>query len=353
MLIKKICVFAMLATVVTSTFAQTANEDEKKAYCQHARDEAEAERTLDTGVEAIGRLGQSDSNPTVKQAVIGVTKSVSKHLQGNSAVRAAVMECELYGRTLDLQHIVKYKMARIDRVVAEARVRDLENLLAILDEEIASAEKRTKSGNATITDVFSLRQQRLQSYGQLIAAKSDVTGLEIPEVPNIDVDEAMKDVDDITLRLQTELNHKQELQTWDVTLIGGVQKPISGQPVGSSSGYRPFASVNFTYNLNSSAYKSQLAASTSSLMELRKQQNDELAHQVSAFKKAALETVDAQKQLLPDLTSQIRSFATQMNALGRGESVAAARMRTQLRIGLAMAAMEEHLVNLKITLLSK
>ena len=51
--------------------AQDGTEREKQAYCQHVQDVAAAERTIDTGLSGFGRVGPSDSNPTLKQAVVG------------------------------------------------------------------------------------------------------------------------------------------------------------------------------------------------------------------------------------------------------------------------------------------
>ncbi|MEV8472321.1 hypothetical protein [Ralstonia sp. UNC404CL21Col] len=97
---------------------QTVAEREKQAYCQYVMDGAAAEKTLATGVQGLGRFGQSDSNPTEKQAVVGVSKSLSKHLQGNAAMRAAELDCRLYAQTVDLGRAVKYRMAAVDRDVA-------------------------------------------------------------------------------------------------------------------------------------------------------------------------------------------------------------------------------------------
>ena len=91
--LKRTLVFLLLCAWGTAG-AQTSADAEKQAYCQYVQDQADAERTLDTGIEGFGRFGQSDSNPELKQVVVGLSKSLSRHLQGISASRAAQLECE-------------------------------------------------------------------------------------------------------------------------------------------------------------------------------------------------------------------------------------------------------------------
>ncbi|TCG09277.1 hypothetical protein BZM27_06460 [Paraburkholderia steynii] len=101
----------------------------------------------------------------------GLSKSLSRHLQGISASRAAQLECELYSRTLSVDRFVKYGMPSIDRRIAVQQAADLKDVLDILDEEIAAADKRLRTGNGTLSDLLTLRLQRDQMSTQYVAAK--------------------------------------------------------------------------------------------------------------------------------------------------------------------------------------
>ena len=329
-----------------------SNEAEKQAYCRNVEDTAQAEKLLNSGITGSARLGQSDVNPKTKQAVIGVTKSLSRHLQGNSALRAAVLECRLYGRSLDVQRIVQYKMALIDKQVAERQVLELQRLLGVFDQELDAAQKRKVAGNATLADVMALTQQRLQLYNQYSAVRSSAM-LPIPQVPDINPEDALREVDDLTRALQEELNYKQSLQAWDLQLIVGMQKPILGSADGSAARTAgPFASLNFTYNLNAMAYARKLAESVESLMELRQRQNEGLAVQVRALEKNIADSLTVQKDLLAEIRAQIERLKADFTRLSGLRSVEAMRMMMQIRLNLATARMQERLARFKIRLLS-
>ncbi|WP_238268904.1 hypothetical protein [Paraburkholderia terrae] len=343
----------LLGMLNTAANAQTSADAEKQAYCQYVQDQADAERTLDTGVEGFGRLGQSDSNPSLKQVVVGLSKSLSRHLQGISATRAAQLECELYSRTLNVDRFVKYGMPSIDRQVAIQQVADLKDVLDILNEEIMSADKRLQSGNGTLSDLLTLRQQRDQVAAQYVAAKTEVASQPIPEVPHIDLKQAIAQIDDTTLDLQSELNHKQKLQAWDVSLVGGMQKPISGAPVNTSTGYQPFVSVTFTYNFNAASYGRKLDNATRSLMTMRHQLNDELAQKVDGLQRSMAERLAVQQENLPQLLDEQNRLSDEYERLHTLASPEALRMKSQIRVSLAMAAMKVHLARLQITLLSQ
>jgi hypothetical protein len=350
--LNRVLIFVLLSALNAEANAQTSADAEKQAYCQYVEDQADAERTLDTGIEGFGRLGQSDSNPSLKQVVVGVQKSLSRHLQGLSVTRAAQLECELYSRTLSVDRFVKYGMPSIDRQIAVQRATDLNNVLDILNEEIASAEKRLRTGNGTLSDLLTLRQQRDQVSAQYVAAKTEVASGQIPDVPRVDLKQALAQIDETTLNLQDELNHKQELQTWDVALVGGMQKPISGTAVNTSTGYRPFVSVTFTYNFNAVSYGHKLDNATRSLMTMRRQLNDELTQKVDELQRSMAGRLSVQKESLPELLDERNHLSDEYEKLRALDSLEALRMKSQVRVSLAMAAMKVHLARLQITLLS-
>jgi len=351
--IRRVFVFALIGTLNAAAVAQTSSEGEKQAYCQYVKDQADAERTLDSGVEGFGRLGQSDSNPSLKQVVVGLSKSLSKDLQGRSATRAAELECELYSRTLSVDRVVKYRMPSIEKQIAAQQAADLKDVLDILNEEITSTEKRLRTGNGTLSDMLTLRQQRDQVSTQYVAARTDVASQQIPDVPQINLKEAMTQIDESTLALQDELNHKQKLRAWDVSLIGGVQKPISGAPFNTSTGYQPFVSVTFTYNFNAMSYGRKLDNATNSLMTMRRQLNDELAQKVDGLQKNMADLLSVQNEVLPQLIDEQVRLSEEYERLRKLDSPEALRMKSQVRVSLAMAAMKVHLARLQITLLSQ
>ncbi|AUT75715.1 hypothetical protein C2L64_46130 [Paraburkholderia hospita] len=350
--LKRTLVFLLLCAWGTAG-AQTSADAEKQAYCQYVQDQADAERALDTGIEGFGRLGQSDSNPELKQVVVGLSKSLSRHLQGISASRAAQLECELYGRALSVERFVKYGMPSIDRKIAVRQAADLKDVLDILDEEIAAADKRLRTGNGTLSDLLTLRQQRDQMSTQYVAAKIESTSAQVPDVPQVDLKQALAQIDETTLDLQDELNHKQKLQAWDVALVGGMQKPISGTAMNTSTGYRPFVSVTFTYNFNAVSYGHKLDNATRSLMTMRRQLNDELAQKVDGLQKSMAERLNVQKESLPQLLDEQSRLSGEYERLRTLDSPEALRMKSQIRVSLAMAAMKVHLARLQITLLSQ
>jgi|GEM_PF-1171770 hypothetical protein len=338
-----------LIAVCAASFAhgQTVAEREKQAYCQYVMDGAAAEKTLATGVQGLGRFGQSDSNPTEKQAVVGVSKSLSKHLQGNAAMRAAELDCRLYAQTVDLGRAVKYRMAAVERDVATQRVQDLQRILQTTDEEIVQANARKRSGNATLADVVSLTQRRQQIYSQYMSARDDANKPGIPEVPSVDMDAAIQSIETLTLDLQDELNRKQKLQAWDVSVVVGMQKPISGQPSGSSTNARPFASLAFNYNLNAIDYGRKLEAATASMMALRREQNDELFHQVDVMRKAIEETRNLLRTSQPTLDAEVNRLNEELASVRDIDSAEAWRVRAHLRLNLMTAEMDQRLARLR------
>lgn len=339
--------FLMGLCVASLAHGQTVAEREKQAYCQYVTDGAAAERTLATGVQGIGRFGQSDANPTEKQAVVGVSKSLSKHLQGNAALRAAELDCRLYAQTVDLTRNVKYRMAAVDREVATQRVLDLQRILQTTDEEIVQANARKRSGNATLADVVSLTQRRQQIYSQYMSARDDANKPGIPEVPSVDLGAAIQSIEALTLDLQDELNRKQKLQAWDLSVVVGMQKPISGQPSGSSSNARPFASLAFTYNLNAIDYGRKLEAATASMMTLRREQNDELFHQAEVLRKTIDETQNLLHASQPTLDAEVDRLKEELASVRDIDSAEAWRVRAHVRLNLMTAEMDQRLTRLR------
>jgi hypothetical protein len=355
-------------SLASSVTTSTSSETEKQAYCQYVQDTAEAEDRLDTGINTSGRAGKSDTNSGNNEISIAVSKSLSKHLQGNSALRIAKLQCQLYSQNLDLQNVVKYKMPLIDQMVAKQQVIELENILHLLDDQTAAAEKRKGTGNATIADVMTFMQQRSQIYDQYSAAKISAVIPHLPDIPKIDVEKSMHEVNVLTRTLQEELNHKQALQAWDIAFIAGMQRAFAGE-VGTFSTEAPpltgqsipynintrtstFAFLSFSYNINMEPYKHKLAASVTSLMKLQQQQNDGLTRQVQFLQKSISDSLDIQKNSLGQIDQQIDYFNTDLKRLQGLQSIEAFQMRSQISINLAIATMEDHLTRLRIKLLS-
>ncbi|MDR2991663.1 MAG: hypothetical protein LBU72_07040 [Burkholderiaceae bacterium] len=346
----------------------TPSEAEKQAYCRNVQDLAEAEKRLDTGIDLYGRVGKSDSNPGLQQIVIGVQKSLSKHLQGNAALRVAKLTCDLYGSSLDLELITKYKMAAINQQVARQQTVELENILHLIDDEIAITRKRKNAGDATMADITGLRQQRQQIYGQYITAKGGAIIPSIPNLPKVDAEKTMHQVDDLTRALQVEINRKQALQAWDIALIAGWEKPTKNQTGNFSADIPPyglqshsytingqsqnFVALTFSYNINMEPYKHKLADSVESLMAYRHQQNDGLDTQVKDMQKNISDTLKLQRDSLIQIDQQIDQLNVDLNHLQGLESIEALKLGSQIRINLAIASMQDHLARLTIKLLS-
>lgn len=342
-----------LSLIAGESLAQEDTGAEKAAYCQYVRAQAEAERTLATGFNAVGRFGQSDVSPSEKQAVLGVSKSISKHLQGTAAVDASNLECELYAYTTDLQRVLKYQLAAIDQRIAQRRARFISEVLAILDDEIARAQRRRRAGNATLADVFSLDQQRQQLYSQYRLAQQDAANPAIPNVRRLDPVSTLGKIEAVTATLQEVLNRKQRLQAWDVVLIVGMQKPVLGGTTANASGAKPYASMSFTYNLNARAYAGQLDDASRSLIALRREQNDELNKQVSVLLQTVAERVKLERSALPRLAADVDRIANESERVQTIDTSEAARMRALLRVDLALATMEQNLATDRLTLLTE
>jgi len=336
-----------------SALAEDFASAEKQAYCQYVREQAQAERTLATGLTMVGRLGQPDTNTAEKQAVLGVSKSLSKHLQGNVAIEVGNLECELYAHTTDLQRVLKYQLASIDQHVAQQRVQATAEVLAMLDEEIDQAERRKDSGNATIADVLALDQRRQQLFTQYRAAQQTASNPAIPPLRQIDPRATLQQIDALTLELQTALNRKQRLQTWDVALVVGTQKPILSSSAGGESGAHAYASVSFTYNLNARAYANQLNKTSASLIALHQQQNDELTQQVGILLKAVDARSRLDREALPRLTAEVSRLAEESARIRNIDTPEALRMRALLRIHLAVATMEQRLAADRLAMLAQ
>ncbi|MDR0479350.1 MAG: hypothetical protein LBH31_06025, partial [Burkholderiaceae bacterium] len=332
--------------------AQSVAEAEKQAYCQYVQDQAAAQRTLDTGVQVYGQLGQS-SNNTTKQAVVGLQESLSRNLQGISATRIGVLECTLYRATVDVDRATKYRLAAIAQRVGTQRVKGLGNsgALKVLNEEIAATQKRMGAGDATLADLMALTDRRATVMTQLRAAQNDAIQ-PVPDLPDVNLDQAMVRIDQATLALQKELNHQQTLQTWDLALIGGVQKPLADMPAGTSTGMQPFVGLTVSYNLSAQAYRRKLDNATASLMALRRQQNDQLYQRVSMLKKTLADNLKMAQDSLPVLTDEFNRLSATYARLQKLDTPESVRMRTQIRVSLALAKAELDATRTQITLLS-
>lgn len=332
-------------------YAQSSSEAEKQAYCDYVTAEAKAERTLDTGLQAYAQIGQTDSD-AAKQTVVGIQKSLSKHLQGVSATRVAVHECELYRARHDVELATRYRLASIDQRIAQMRVTDLKDVLSIADEEITATRKRVDAGDATIADVMALTQQRQALFIQYRAAQSAVATQVIPELQPLNLNQSLAQIDDATLALQDELNHKAELQTWDVALLAGAQTPFGRIPAGASTRTQPYAALTATYNFNATAYRRELGDATTALIEMQHQQNDELFQKVYALQTAMADSLKAEQDNLPALEDDTRRLNDQYTRIRSIDSPESLKIRPTVRISLAVAAMELHIARYKITLLS-
>ncbi|MET3445606.1 hypothetical protein [Ralstonia sp. 1138] len=343
----------LFSLIARPGLAQEDTGVEKAAYCQYVRAQAEAERTLAAGFNAVGRFGQSDVSPSEKQAVVGVSKSISKHLQGAAAVDAGNLECELYAYTTDLQRVLKYQLAAIDQRIAGRRAHMIGEVLAILDDEIAQTQRRRRAGNATLADVFSLDQQRQQLYSQYRLAQQDAANPSIPPVRRLDPVSTLGKVEAVTATLQEVLNRKQRLQAWDVVLIVGMQKPVLGSTTASAPGAKPYASMSFTYNLNAHAYGGQLDEASRSLIALRREQNDELNKQVSVLLQTVAERMQLERSALQRLAADVKRIADESERIQAIDTAEAVRMRALLRVDLALAKMEQNLATDRLTLLAE
>jgi uncharacterized protein YigA (DUF484 family) len=331
--------------------AQSSADAEKQAYCDYVEAEAKAERTLDTGIEAYAQAGQTQSDSS-KQAVIGLQKSLSRHLQGVSATRVAVLQCELYRVRLDVDRATRFQLASINQRIAQMRVDDLKNVLSIVDEELAATQKRRNAGNATVADVLALTQQRQALFAQYRAAQTEIAAQVVPELPALDLSRSLSEIDAATVALRDEMNHKAELQTWDVALLAGVQTPFGAPPVGTSTRTRPYAALTASYNLNASAYRRQLGDATTSLIEMQHQQNDEIFQKVHALQTVMANSRKAEQDNLPALEAAANSLNDQYTRIRYIDSPEALKIRAGIRINLAVAEMELHIARYRITLLS-
>lgn len=344
----------LLIGLCTASLAQgqTAAQQEKEAYCRYVMDNASAERSLATGLQGVGRLGQSDSDPTEKRAVVGVSKSLSKHLQGNSAVRAAQLDCQLHDRTLDLERNVRYRLAAVDRAVAEQRASALLGVLELVDEQITQTEARKRVANATAADLLLLKQRRRQIYNDQLTAKQAANQPGIPAVPVVDLTETMRTVEELTLALQGELNHKRKLEAWDLSIIAGMQRTLSGQTAGDAVGTRPFASVAFTYNLNAADYSRKLETATASLIAMRKTQNDDLFQQTAALQHTLSEEQALTHGALREVDAEVVQLKEDLASLRNIDTAEAWRVGRQIQLNLATAEMERRLLRLRAELLT-
>jgi hypothetical protein len=283
-------------------------------------------------------------------------------------LRIANLQCQLYDYSYDIQHVVKYKIPLIEQLVAKQQVIELENVLQLIDDQIAATKQRKQVGNATITDVIALTQQRSQIYNQYITAKNAAAIPYIPDVPTIDIEKTMRQVETLTRALQEELNHKQALQAWDIAFIAGWQRSFSGE-VGTFSTETPpltgqsipynintrsstFAFLSFSYNINMEPYKNKLADSVASLIKFQQQQTDGLARQAEALQKSTAEGIRIQQNSLPQIDDQINDLNTDLKHLQGFNSIEALKMISQIRINLAIATMEDHLTRFRIKLLA-
>ncbi|QCP47903.1 hypothetical protein FAZ95_01130 [Trinickia violacea] len=342
----------LLFTTSSGAIAQTSLDSERQTYCQYVEDQADAERTLDSGVTGFGNFGESDTNPGLKQVVVGLSKSLSKHLQGDSATRSAALQCQLYGLTLEVDRNVKYAMAALDKRVAAEQVTDLKHVLDVVNEEIGRAESRRRSGNATLADVLQLSQQRDEIYTQYMSARNAAEAQTVPDVPQIDLRQALQQIDDVTMSLEDELNHKEKLQAWDVSLVGGVQKPVFGEPDSTPTRFQPFVSIVFTYNFNAASYGRKLDSATHSLLNMRSQSNDDLSEQVDMLRKDVAARLQVQRESLQRLLEEQDMLSAESDRVRDLDTSEALRTKSQIRIGLTIATMKIDLSRLQIALLT-
>lgn len=339
-------------TAKHASAADPATDAEKNSYCRYVQDAGEAERALDTGVQAYSRIGQSDTNATT-QIVVGASKSLSKHLQGIEASNVARIQCELYQQSADIDKVTKYKMNSITRQIESLRVKELKKVIGIVDDEIAKMEKRKKAGNATVADLLAIKEQRYKLFSEYSASKDAVAAIILPEVPDTDIAASLKKMDEKTLALQKELNQKSQLQTWDVTLTGGLEKPLSGASAGSSNDYKPFVSVLLNYNLNASDYARKLDQASASLIEYQHQQDDGLYHRVDVLQKSMAASSQNQREILPVLKAELSQMSSEYKKLHNLNSPEGLRAQSQIRVNLAMTEMELHLAQLKLKLFTE
>lgn len=343
----------VLACCAFSVHAQTVSESEKQAYCVYIEDQAKAEKTLDTGVQFYGRVGQSDtSSDNTTNAVIGAQKSLSKHLQGRSATRVASLECDLYRETLDVDRATKFAFLAVTQRVGAERSQALTDVLRIVDEEIAATRRRRKSGNGTLEDLLSLTERREAVFALFILAQTDAAQA-VPDWHPVNLKQAMDHIDGTTRSIEVELNHKQALQTWDVALVGGFLKPIDGSPVYMSTKTQRFVALSVTYNFNARAYGRQLDETSTALLALRHQQNDDLFQRVVVLEKTVAQNLAIDQESLPTLVDDADRLGVEYAKIKKIDSPVALRIRAKLRIGLALATVELRMARLRISLLSQ
>ncbi|MGI4858644.1 MAG: hypothetical protein ACRYHA_17335 [Janthinobacterium lividum] len=348
---KKRNILALLLFSACGVRAQTTIDSEKNAYCRYVETAADAEKTLDTGLQAVGGVGQSDNESNATQAEVGIRKSLSKHLQGNAAVRLAALECELYDKRLDVERIVKYKMSFIDSRVALQHVSDLIAVLGIVDEELAAAQKREHAQDATLADVMTLKQRRAEIFEQYLSARASVAGIDFPPLSDGNLEQSLIEANELALQVQKERHRRDALQSWDVSVGAGLRRTLAGDAGGSANGLRPFVTLNFTYNFNARAYRQKLDDSAAAFMTLSHEKDDALTHQVAVLQERIAASLAEQEALLLMRHEMTNYWNAQFRRIATLTSPDALRLRAQIRINLAMAAMNEHLSRYKIAFL--
>jgi hypothetical protein len=101
------------------------------------------------------------------------------------------------------------------------------------------------------------------------------------------------------------------------------------------------------------SYGRKLDNATNSLMTMRRQLNDELAQKVDGLQKSMADLLSVQNEILPQLIDEQVRLSEEYERLRKLDSPEALRMKSQVRVSLAMAAMKVHLARLQITLLSQ
>jgi hypothetical protein len=258
----------------------------------------------------------------------------------------------LYRETVDVDRATKFTSIWIDQQVAAQRAAGLKEILRAVDEEILQTQRRRSAGDATVADVLGLTERRAALFAQLDAAELTAAQA-LPEWTRLDLAAALRDIDQMTLELQDELNHKQRLQAWDVALVGGFMKPYGDVPDPAGTRTQPFVALSVTYNLNAPAYRRRLDASAASLLEMRHAQNDDLFQRVAALETSMTRDRAIEQEHIPTLEAEQLRLSDEYSHLEAIESPEGWRMRASTRISLAATVLELRLARLRLRLVSE
>ena len=266
---------------------------------------------------------------------IGISQSVSNHIQSRYIMEIATRECHLYGVNKALSDTLSNLSNKVTLLQLNAKRPILAQALQLADSSVNVEKKLFDTQNSTIADLALIHKIR-DDISASITQNEQQYSL-VKEIPPIYIDQNLKQLAEVAVDEEAKiakLNAKIDATSgWDVAVSAGVKHGSTPGPVGGNIDRDGgFVSINVTISLG----QVKAAYDSSRIYGLSKQyltnKYDSSKNTYLRLTRAAQDILVSEKNNNANIHEQLSSVQELLNKVAPVDTTLAKRTERQLRI---------------------